>query len=513
MAPEIYDGIVKKLGNKNSINAQKADVFALGMSVLAAGTDGSTSSVYDGKGFDTKDLFKKQNEFGQRYFLANTLMCDILDLCLECNADQRLTAGELLAKVPPYAEIKNHYRSLAHGVHQMTVQHQEPVQQVTEIVRQAPVEHVHETVVERPHEVYRAADQYIRHEPVRHTHRAVHEYVSQEPVRVIREAPVETIVHAPVETHVEKVVDVVEHPVTEHKEEVTRVVREPTVIRHEPTTEVRRVENVVRSEPHVIRSSHHHQSSVIRTGEPHVVRTGESHVVRSEPQVIRHEPRVISSEPQVIRQSHTEVVRGEPRVIYGEPQIIRGEPRVISSGENVIRSSHVHAPTTIVRDSHHGVVRTEGHVSTGNVIRSSHSHVVTGEPRVIHGEPRVIHGETRVIHGESHVSHGEPHVIRQVAGDVVSSGHVVRSGVTHTTGHTLAAGHRVGEKRASRIISDPAEVAKYKANLSTVREEVAHVTHEHVAHVNEVVQDNGMINADPVQIVGPADEHHDGEMK
>jgi len=409
VSPELYDGVLKK-GKKESIDEKKNDVFALGMSMLEAGTKKGVKNCYGKNGFDYEQLHKVQDEFHYNHEQANTLMCDIVDLCVEKDPSVRNTAGEILGKTPAYGSIIDHYRSQS-GHDQGN------------------------------HRVYQEHKVYAEPAP---THTTSHVY--QETPTTHHSSNFETtkVIHVEDPAH-HKSATIVKHEYPAENYHQSEVIRqEPVVIRNEPKV-IYEQSNVHVSEPQVYRESHvqsqphfiRQEPQVIRQ-EPQVIRQ-EPQVIRQEPQVIRQEPQVIRQEPQVIRQE-PQVIRQEPQVIRQEPQIIRHEPQHITQSSNVVRQSHaVSSQPQVIRHEPQHVTQ------SSNVVRQSHT--VSSQPQVIKAPVTT----TSTTQGSTiKTSVAQPHTV--TSGNVVSQGSTVRTvaapqhtvvGGTTTTGQTVTSSHTV----------------------------------------------------------------------
>lgn len=117
MSPQLFSGVYKRDRNVH-YDANKADVFGLGMSALQAGLGSSVQNCYNRKTglFDTEALSRHKDEFFNLYGCDNKLLCDIVNLCLEVDESHRLTAPELLnSELPAYDMIVGHFQTHSHN--------------------------------------------------------------------------------------------------------------------------------------------------------------------------------------------------------------------------------------------------------------------------------------------------------------------------------------------------------------------------------------------------------------
>jgi serine/threonine protein kinase len=110
MSPALFKGIHHKQKNI-SHNPKKSDTWALGLSVLEAGLLGNIQNIYNHEN-GTIHIEKLQGHvknFRDRYVQVNLLLCDIVENCLTVNEDYRLTCEDLLADIPAFEMICDHY--------------------------------------------------------------------------------------------------------------------------------------------------------------------------------------------------------------------------------------------------------------------------------------------------------------------------------------------------------------------------------------------------------------------
>jgi len=212
-SPEVYNSVVKK-GSKD-ISEQKNDVFALGMSVLEAGIKGTVQACYVPSGFNEAELRKCQEEFVHDHGCANTLLCDMVELCTTVCPLDRHTATELLSKVPSYCEIIAHYNNeIGRDTHttvstnntEVCVEQKRPVAVHTN-------SHTHSNVVHR--------------EPVHQTSHVHHAQPSHSTGNTVRREPMVTQGHS----HVSRV-EPSHHSQPSHHGQHSRVVHQEPVHSH-----------------------------------------------------------------------------------------------------------------------------------------------------------------------------------------------------------------------------------------------------------------------------------------
>lgn len=102
MSPELY----KKLKGKNktlTYNAQKNDIFSLGLTLLFLGTGESVQSFYlpDGE-VEKRQLQEFVMNFDTKYSEVNPLLCNIVKSLLETDESRRQELYYIIKQFPPY---------------------------------------------------------------------------------------------------------------------------------------------------------------------------------------------------------------------------------------------------------------------------------------------------------------------------------------------------------------------------------------------------------------------------
>ena len=105
MSPELYSKLKAK--KKINVDAQKNDLFALGMTVLQTGNHESVRSVYNSDGtINTLSLNEKVMDFDNRHSAANPFLCNIVKTLLQQDPENRPTVRELKDSMPSYVDFK-----------------------------------------------------------------------------------------------------------------------------------------------------------------------------------------------------------------------------------------------------------------------------------------------------------------------------------------------------------------------------------------------------------------------
>jgi len=327
-SPEVYNSVVKK-GSKD-ISEQKNDVFALGMSVLEAGIKGTVQACYVPSGFNEAELRKCQEEFVHDHGCANTLLCDMVELCTTVCPLDRHTATELLSKVPSYCEIIAHYNNEIGRESHVTVSTNN-----TEVCveQKRPVavhtnSHTHSNVVHR--------------EPVHQTSHVHHAQPSHSTGNTVRREPMVTQGHS----HVSRV-EPSHHSQPSHHGQHSRVVHQEPV--HSHGNVVRRVDGhhgqpsrVVHQEPvhshgNVVNRVEHENTGVYRSQACNVEVPKETVTTRriTDPEEIaKIKARMAKNAPQkVTEEVHHEEVHHEAVVESHTPEYVE-EPHYVAEPEH-----------------------------------------------------------------------------------------------------------------------------------------------------------------------------------
>ena len=108
VAPEVFDNLNKIKSGKatDQIDMQKADAFALGMSILRAGNMDSLEDCYDKKEgkFNHAALKKHYQKFNGLYS-DNLLLVEAVEKLVEPEPSHRWNAQYLRSEFPPKEEI------------------------------------------------------------------------------------------------------------------------------------------------------------------------------------------------------------------------------------------------------------------------------------------------------------------------------------------------------------------------------------------------------------------------
>ena len=141
-SPVTYSNLKK--GNLNyTVDPNKEDVYALGLSLLEVGNGKSIQNIYNAntKEVDQQALKNHVDEFKRRHGAENTLLTTTIETMVHPDEAQRPNFRDLENKLPPYATVqqflKDRQENKVHGalVNQQTV----PVQNKPAPVPQQPV--------------------------------------------------------------------------------------------------------------------------------------------------------------------------------------------------------------------------------------------------------------------------------------------------------------------------------------------------------------------------------------
>ena len=106
MSPELY----KKLKGKDKkiiVNAQKNDIFSLGMSVLDAGGDQDVRKVYKSDGeLDQLVLNERIMDFDNKHSANNPFLCNVVKTLLIQDPEERPAIRDLKESMPSYDEFR-----------------------------------------------------------------------------------------------------------------------------------------------------------------------------------------------------------------------------------------------------------------------------------------------------------------------------------------------------------------------------------------------------------------------
>ena len=105
MSPELYNKLKGK--KKVPVDAQKNDIFSLGMTILQTGNHESVRQVYNSDGtINQFALNEKVMDFDNRHAANNPFLCNIVKTLLQQDMEDRPTIKELKESMPSYVDFK-----------------------------------------------------------------------------------------------------------------------------------------------------------------------------------------------------------------------------------------------------------------------------------------------------------------------------------------------------------------------------------------------------------------------
>lgn len=289
-SPALYRGVGQDKNRQIAHDKFKSDCWALGMTILAAGTMSNVQDIYNKDDHDISEarLDHHLKDFREKYGDDNSLLCDIVENLLQVDEVKRLGCCQLLKELPPYAEICDHFR------------HQNGQ---------------HVKVIHRPVEVH-AEPVVIKREPIVTVVRDSHRYT--EPVTVVRKS----------HQHVE--------PVGTYVRSSHRNVDPVTVVRTSHTN-LEPVNTVVRRsyrQGEYVPQMHQAMGNVITR-----VVQGETRVVKGESKTIQGGSRTIQGETRVVK-GDVKTTQGSTRIVQAQPQTIRQSTGASTiQGQTVVRKA------------------------------------------------------------------------------------------------------------------------------------------------------------------------------
>lgn len=125
LAPTVFETVKNRTIEQRKHNSHKADMFALGLSILEAGLMRSVQGIYgnDNSGFQAKALEDLLNEFENKY-LNNPLLFTSVRKMLEVDEENRPDFVNLVSALPEYEIILDYFYKLEHGL--IEDDHEEP---------------------------------------------------------------------------------------------------------------------------------------------------------------------------------------------------------------------------------------------------------------------------------------------------------------------------------------------------------------------------------------------------